>query len=166
MLSHTIGCIVLAESDLFIGYASTAYSLAAIIIAISALHLLVLVSVLCRKRADLKEVFHPVIEKFDNYLQVMVFIMAIIFSLLTIVNTATDGCCGVWTWHVGLFAIILGWTYLIHLSSKLPFVGEQAIMFLDILWTFLKLSIFALLLVLAATIVLAMTFFNPQAQVG
>ncbi len=67
---------------------------------------------------------------------------------------------------MGLFSIIFGWTYLIHLSSTLPFVGEHAIMFLNIVWTFLKLTIFALLLVLAATIVLTMTFYDAQAPVS
>ena len=96
----------------------------------------------------------------------MVFTLAIIFSVLTIVNTATNGCCVDVTWHMGLFAIALGWIYLINLSSKLPFIGEHAIVFLDIAFTFLKLTIFAFLLVLAATIILAMTFFNPQALVS
>ncbi len=112
------------------------------------------------------KVFFPLKKEFHTYLQVMVFILAITFSILTIVNTATNGCCEEATWHVGLFAIILGWTYLLHLSSKFPFIGEQAIVFLHIVWTFLKLTAFALLLVLAATIILVMTFYNAQAVVS
>ncbi len=142
------------------------YKLPVLTLVVSLIHLLVLIFfVLCRKHCEFKY-FYPIMETIHHYLQVIVFISAMIFSVLTIVNTATDGCCEVWTWHIGLFSIIFGWTYLIHLTSTLPFVGEQAITFLDIFWTFCKLTIFASLLVVAATIVLAMTFYDAQAPVS
>ena len=119
----------------------------------------------CKHSEDLQQVFFPIVKKFQHYLQVIVYVLAMIFSILTILNTVID-CCEAVTWHVGLFAIILGWTCLIHLSSKLPFIGDHAIMFFDIVGTFLRLAVFALLLVLATTIILAMTFFNAQALVS
>lgn len=148
----------------------TAYVLAGIILVLSTLHLLVLLALLIhkyrKKPKDLKTVLFPVIKNFYKYLQVIVFVLALIFSILTIINTANNGRLERVTWHFGLFAIICGWIFLIHLCSKMPFIGEQAIVFLDIVWTFSKLTLFALLLVLAATIVLAMTFFDAQALVS
>ena len=143
------------------------YILAVFTLFISSLHLLVIVimSMLYRKHCDLR-VFCPIIVTFYHYLQVILLFFTVIFCVLTIVNTATDGCCEEATWHMGLFSIIFGWTYLIHLSSTLPYVGQQAIMFLNIVRTFLKLTVFALLLVLAATIVLVMTFYDAQAPVS
>ena len=135
---------------------------------VTILHFLVLlVIVVCKRsvRKSLKKAFFPIINKFHHYLQATVFIFAVAFSVLTIANTASNKCCVTGTWHLGLFTIILGWTYLIHLSSTLPFIGEQAIVFLDIVKTFLKLTLFALLLVLAATIILSMTFYNAEAMV-
>lgn len=108
----------------------------------------------------------PVKDKVDNYLQAIVYFLALVYAVLVIVNTVTNGCCAGGTWHVGLSTIIFGWIYFIYLISKLPIIGEHAIVFLDIFWTFFKLALFALLLVLAATIVLQMTFYNAQAQVG
>ena len=143
--------------------------LAGFIIIVSTLHLLVIISLLskqcCKHPKDLLKMFFPIIKEFHHYLQVMVYVLAIMFSILTILSTSID-CCEAATWHVGLFSIIFGWAYLIHLSSKLPFIGEHAIIFFDIVWTFLKLTVFALLLVLAATIILTMTFFNAQALVS
>lgn len=147
------------------GYRITAYVLAVIILVVSAFHLMFLIMIIFRRvchKENVYRVFFPIIKQFHIYLQVIAFTLDIIFSVLTIVNTATNDCCAGVTWHFGLFAIILGWTFLIHLCSKLPFVGEQAIAFLEIVWTFLKLTVFALLLVLAATIILSMTFFNDQ----
>lgn len=69
-------------------------------------------------------------------------------------------------WNVGIFAIIFGWTNLIVLTSKLPYIGEYALVFAAILKTFLKLTFFGLLLIFASTIVLIMIFYNPQAIVS
>ena len=146
------------------------YILAGVVFFSSMVHLSILFALICinyhRNPKDLKKLFFPIVKNVASYLQVMVFILALLYSLLILADTATTGCCEEVTWHFGLFAIVLGWTHLIHLCSKLPFIGEHAIVFLDIAWTFLKLTAFALMLVLAATIVLAMTFFNAQALVS
>ena len=150
------------------GYAILSYVLAIVVILVTIPHILV-PSILMLKHNGCKsllELFTPTKEKSNNYLQLVVFVSAIIFSIMTIITTATNGCCGAATWHIGLFTIILIWTNLIRLLSKLPIIGEHVIVFFDIVWTFLQLTIFAILLVLAATIVLSMTFYDVQALVG
>ena len=147
---------------------TTAYILAGIIIIVTLFYVMVfrlpLIKKSCKKSA-IFEFFFPLINKLVYYTEVLVFTLAVIFSVLTVVNVTTK-CCEQVTWHFGLFAVTFGWSYLIHLCSKLPLVGEQAIVFIHTVWTFLKLSFFALLLVIAATIILTMTFFNPQALVS
>ena len=144
----------------------TTYILAGIIIVVSSLHILVFCfATITKSRKKSFKVFFPLKKILVYSIKGMVFTLALTFSILTIVNVATE-CCGQVTWHFGLFAVTSGWAYLIHLCSKLPLVGEQAIVFIHIVWTFLKLSLFSFLLVLAATIILAMTLFNAQAQVS
>ena len=152
------------------GFKPATYVLSGFLLIISLLHLLVRMILLFikyyKKPKESKRVFLPVLERFQNYLQGIAFILAILFSIMTILNTATNGLHERGTWHIGLFAVLFGWMYFIHLCSKIPVVGEQAIVFLHIMRTFLKLTLFALLLVLAATIILAMTFFDAQALVS
>ena len=64
-------------------------------------------------------------------------------------------------WRVGIFATIFGWSNLVLLGSKLPTFGEYALIFMNILKTFIKLAIFGFILVMASTIVLRMIFYDP-----
>ncbi len=152
----------------YTGYKVLSYGLAIAVFIVTLLHLLVpLILVLShQKHRSLKKMLFPIVPNLDLYLRSAVFFLAMLLSILIIATNASNGCCVAGAWHVGLFAIILGWIYLIVLSSKLPIIGEQAIVFQDIILTFLKLAPFALLLVLAATIVLTITFFDAQALVS
>lgn len=96
-----------------------------------------------------RSLLFPITEKINNYVAVVSFLLPLVYSILTLLHTNT-GCCGAWQWHFGLSAFIFCWAHLIRLFSKFPFIGEQSIVFLTIVRTFLKLSIFGLLLVLAA----------------
>lgn len=118
-----------------------------------------------RGKIHLKQLLLPVEEKLSNYFYFLLFFLPLIYSILTLLNTNT-GCCGDWQWHFGLIAFITGWANLINLTSKFPFIGQQSIVYFTIVCTFLKLSIFGLLLLLASAIVLMAVFFNPQAVVS
>lgn len=118
-----------------------------------------------RGKLHLKHLFFPVEEKLSNYFYFLLFFLPLIYSILTLLNTNT-GCCGDWQWHFGLFAFVTGWANLINLFSKFPKIGQQSIVYLTIVWTFLKLSIFGFLLLLASAIVLMAVFFDPQAVVS
>lgn len=149
-----------------LGYKSASYSLASLIILFSLLHLIIFALRFRNKSKNILDFFIPIKPNFKVYLEALALAVAILFSILKIVTVATNGCCEEWTWHFGLFAILLGWANLIRLLSKLPIIGEHVIVFFDIVWTFLTLTVFALLLVLATTIILMITFYNAQALVS
>ena len=107
----------------------------------------------------------PLESKMIRLLQLSVFLLSFIYSVSVLVYGG-DQCPKEWQWHFGLFSIILGWTYLILLSYKLPWIGVYAKSFSTIVLTFLKLAFFATLLILASTIVLRMVFFDPTALVS
>lgn len=107
----------------------------------------------------------PIKERLNGYFKAMVFLLPLIFSILRILNTKT-GCCEEVQWHFGLFAIVFGWANLIRLFSNLPFIGQHSIVFKTIVWTFVKLAVFGLLLVLASVVVLTIVFFDSQALVS
>lgn len=130
----------------------------------------ILLIILCKHKTcheDIKNLFYgsPIKEKLNNYFQSFVFILIIAFSTLSMATTATNNCFEGATWYLGLCTITLSWANLLRLLSKLPVIGEHVIVFTDIIVTFLKLTIFALLLVLAATIILSMTFYDADALV-
>ena len=109
--------------------------------------------------------FIPIKRKPTHYFQIAVFSLSFLFPLFAIQHTST-GCCESAHWHFGLFAIVFGWTYLISLFNKFPFVGEHSIVFFTIAWTFLKLAVFGLLLVLGSVIVLMTLFYDENAPVS
>ena len=117
------------------------------------------------KHLGLWDVFFPLKSKLKNLLQLLLILFSLIYSVSVLANGG-NRCPQGWQWHFGLFAIILGWTYLIFLSYKLPWIGVYAITFMSIVLTFFKLAFFAALLILASTIILKMVFFDPTAQVS
>ncbi len=83
------------------------YILAVFTFAVSLLHLVGLGCVIGFYRNF--KYFYPIAETFYHYLQVIVFISAMIFCVLTILNTATDGCCeegghGTWVFFLSYLA--------------------------------------------------------------
>lgn len=123
-------------------------------------------TVICILKKDLqvRTVLLPLKSKMTKLLQLFVFIFSLIYSISVLINGG-DQCPQEWQWHFGLFAVILGWTSLILLSYKLPWIGVYANTFMTIVLTFFKLAFFAALLILASSIVLRMVFFDPTALV-
>ena len=109
--------------------------------------------------------FVPILDRLHKYFQMLLYALALIYAALTIADTATNCCTGV-KQHFGLFAVALSWINLIRLFAKFPLVGQHAIIFGRIIWTFLSLSIFGLIVVLTCMIVLLTTFFDSQALVS
>ena len=94
-------------------------------------------------------------------LQVPTFILVVVFSSYSIYYAMNDRFHSKAIWRVGIFATIFGWSNLVLLGSKLPTFGEYALIFMNILKTFIKLAIFGFILVMASTIVLRMIFYDP-----
>ena len=98
------------------------------------------------KKGRLKCALVPVLDRLPKYFQMLVYALALIYAALTIASTASD-CCESVKDHFGLFTVALSWINLIRLFSQFPIVGEHAIIFGKIVWTFLSLSIFGLFVV-------------------
>lgn len=104
------------------------------------------------------KIFFPLNLMLPKFLHLLLITLSVIYSL-SVLGNGGNQCPQGWQWHLGLFAVICGWTYLIFLSYKLPWIGVYAITFVNIVITFLKLAFFAGLLILASTIILRMVFF-------
>ncbi len=97
----------------------------------------------------------------DAVLQLVLCSLVLTFCISSIYITANDKHYSKDFWRVGIFAIIFGWTNLLLLSSKFPAFGEYTLIFGSILTTFLKITFFGFVLIMASTIVLRMLFYNP-----
>ena len=93
-------------------------------------------------------------------------IISFIYLVWSIVVTAKGNCHSKSGWIFGIFAVLLGWTIFALKISKLPIIGDYVIIFTKICKTFLKVSLFGILLLLASLLVLYMVFYNPMAPVS
>ena len=64
-------------------------------------------------------------------------------------------------WQLAVVISFLNWSHFILACDKLPIIGNYVVMFTKILSTFLNVSIFGLLLILAFSIVLMALFGDP-----
>lgn len=97
-----------------------------------------------------------------NWMEVTLFILSIIFVLG---YTVECHCNLDWQWQTGVVAVFLGWIDLIIFISKFPLTGIYVLMLIKILYTFLKMVVLSLLLVIAFGIAFYMVFYDPRANV-
>ena len=98
-----------------------------------------------------------------NWIEVTLFVCAIIFGWIF----HTDCLCPQeWQWQIGTIAVFLAWIDLIIFIRKLPLTGIYVVMFVDIFYTFCKMIILSLLLVIAFGIAFYMAFFEPSIGVS
>lgn len=65
--------------------------------------------------------------------------------------------------YIGVVVVFLGWIDLIvSRFSKLPFTGIYVLMFVKILYTFLRMLIFSALLIVAFGLTFYLTFTQPE----
>ena len=69
-------------------------------------------------------------------------------------------------WQAAVVISFLNWSHFILLCDKLPVIGIYVVMFTRILSTFLKVSIFGLLLILAFSVILMALFQDPLIMVS
>ena len=120
-------------------------------------------------KMQLHRIFFPTERKLIYYFYsvpyLLIFFLPFIYAILTTLHTNT-GCCEDAQWYFGLLAFILCCANFLRLLSKFPFIGQKSIIYYTILWTFLKLLVFGIFLLLASAIVLMVIFFDPQATVS
>ena len=98
-----------------------------------------------------------------NWMEVTLFVCSIIFVW---VYTNKCQCVLDWQWQIGVVAVFLGWIDLIIFISKFPLTGIYVLMFIKIFYTFLKMLVLTLLLVVAFGITFYMVLFDPMATVS
>ena len=95
----------------------------------------------------------------ENWLEIFLYSLTLIF-MSSLGGTCV--CPKPWQWQIGALAVFLAWIHLSIFIRKLPQLGLYIIMFEDIVLTFVKIAIPALLLVLAFSMAFYMMFFVPS----
>lgn len=97
-----------------------------------------------------------------NWMEVILFICAIVFAWVF----HNDCLCPYkWQWQFGIVAIFFGWVTLIVFIQKFPLTGIYVLMFVSILFTYMKAVILFILLVVAFSLTFFMMFYEPQYEV-
>ena len=99
----------------------------------------------------------------QNYIELVLYIMSVIFVFIFFFDC---GCPQEWQWQIGIMVVFLGWINLVFYASNFPLTALYVIMFKTIVFTFLQLTLFAVLLVTAFTFILFMMFHNPVEMFG
>ena len=140
IILHDIVCIGLSIVDRIFIYMS------AIIVLLLSICCLVLEGI------QLVTQFPRYIFDWINWMEIILYICAIVFVW---VFHADCLCPLTWQWQIRVVAVFLGWIDLIAFISKFPLTGIYVLMFVKILYTFLKMLILSILLVLALGLTLA-----------
>jgi hypothetical protein len=98
-----------------------------------------------------------------NYLQLGLYISAIVF-VSSVMDTC--GCPTPWQWRFGIISVVLGTLNLIVSSSNFPHISTYVIMYTVVLITFMRLIVFASLLLSAFALIMYMMFHEPDATVS
>ena len=98
-----------------------------------------------------------------NWMEIVLYVSAIIFVWVFHVGCL---CPLTWQWQIGVVAVFLGWIDLIVFISKFPLTGIYVLMFVKILYTFLKMLTLSVLLVLAFGLTFYLAFTQPEILVS
>ena len=99
-------------------------------------------------------------KEFDNYFQVVLFLLTIIFVGPGFANDCW--CAHNWQWQIGALTLCLGWFNLIILLKDIPWTAIPINMFMNICFTFLKVLFLPLLLLFAFALPFYMVFVRPS----
>ena len=94
-----------------------------------------------------------------NWMEIALYLCSIIFVWVFHVDCP---CPLTWQWQIGVVGIFLGWIDLIVFISKFPLTGIYVLMFIKILYTFLKILVLSVLLMLAFGLTFFLTFTQPE----
>ena len=108
---------------------------------------------------------HPLEYLLDwvNWLEIPLYLFSIIF---TFVFATPCLCVYSWQWQIGVIAVFLGWIMLISFLRKWSLTGVYVLMFVNIIFSFLKIAFLAMLLVIAFALAFYMLLFEPDEMVS
>ena len=94
-----------------------------------------------------------------NWMEIGLYVCSIIF----VWGFHIDCLCPLtWQWQIGVVAVFFGWIDLIVFISKFPLTGIYVLIFVKILYTFLKVLILSILLVVAFGLTFYLAFTQPE----
>ena len=94
-----------------------------------------------------------------NWMEIALYICSIIFVWVFHVDCL---CPLTWQWQIGVVAVFLGWIDLIVFISKFPLTGIYVLIFVKIFYTFLKVLILSILLVVAFGLTFYLALTQPE----
>lgn len=106
----------------------------------------------------------PLINRIAYPFRILTYILILITCILLFANS--NNCLTFPQYDFFGATVALSWINFIIFLSDIPFIGVYARIYITISLTFLKLSIFAGLLIIGSTLVLKMLFFKPEVPVS
>ena len=101
-------------------------------------------------------------QSFFGTVRVLMFVFAIAFSAAF---SFSCPCVTNGQWQVGVFAVFLGWINMITFIKLVPRLGVYILMFLNVIYSFLKMFLLGLLLIIAFGLAFYMLFRTPSEMV-
>ena len=101
--------------------------------------------------------YHRYFLEVENWLQLCSFVSSILFVPYGLQSGCQ--CPESWQWQFGAFAMCVSWLLLVLFLKEFPLTGIYVEMFIHIIFTFMKLFLFALLLVISFGLTFYMIFF-------
>ena len=95
----------------------------------------------------------------ENWLEVCLFIGSIIFMISGLQSRCF--CPTSWQWQLGAMVVFIAWLNMVLFLKKLYLTGIYVVMFVDILYTFMKMILLSVLFVISFGLAFYMLFFRP-----
>ena len=92
----------------------------------------------------------------ENWIEVGLFVASILFASGGFIQCCV--CVKNWQWQLGAAAIFLAWFDLVLFMKKLPLFGVYVVMFIQIVYTFLRFMFLAFLFIVAFGLAFYMLF--------
>ena len=95
----------------------------------------------------------------ENWLEGFLFVSSIIFVSYGLQSGCQ--CPGSWQWQFGAIILLAAWLNLVLFLKKFPLTGVYVLMFVDILYTFMKMAVLTALFVVSFGLTFYMIFYRP-----
>ena len=91
--------------------------------------------------------YYVYLKDWENWNQVILFVASIFFASGAYVQCCV--CVENWQWQLGALSVFLAWFDLVLFMKKLPLFGVYVVMYIQIIYTFLRFAFLALLFIIA-----------------
>lgn len=98
--------------------------------------------------------------EYENYIQVIMFILILVFAFPYPHNPHWIYCH--WRWQVGTLGVFLAWVNSFMLLKEAPFLGQPITMLLNVYNNFIKIIYLPVLLILTFSVPFYMIFFRDD----